>query len=149
MRDDLEDEEEVDEDEEKDEDEAEVIELTTNEEIAEKLDFSYKDVVSKSILFYAAQRSGRLPENNKVLRRLEIFKAKFHSEKVHWRGNSALYDKATSFNNTEVDLTGGYYDAGDFLKLGFLGVLNDHFGLGNVYYWMPTWQWEIGTLGDN
>ena len=39
---------------------------TPNEVISEKLTYNYKEVVSKSILFYAAQRSGKLPENNKV-----------------------------------------------------------------------------------
>ena len=44
----------------------------------------------KSILFYDAQRSGKLPVDNPII----------------WRGDSALGDKG---NNGE-DLTGGWYD---------------------------------------
>merc|ERR1711963_737525 len=52
----------------------------------------YADALAKSILFYDAQRSGRLPANNPV----------------HWRGNSALGDC----------VVGGWYDAGDHVKFG-------------------------------
>ncbi|KAK5637982.1 hypothetical protein RI129_012277 [Pyrocoelia pectoralis] len=60
---------------------------------------NYKDVLRLSLLFYEAQRSGRLPVDNRI----------------PWRGDSALDDKGT---NGE-DLTGGYYDAGDFVKFSF------------------------------
>ncbi|KAI8147607.1 Six-hairpin glycosidase-like protein [Fennellomyces sp. T-0311] len=46
--------------------------------------------------FYEAQRSGRLPENNRV----------------SWRSDSALNDGS----DNHIDLVGGYYDAGDYLK---------------------------------
>ncbi|KAI9321243.1 Six-hairpin glycosidase-like protein [Dichotomocladium elegans] len=46
--------------------------------------------------FYEAQRSGKLPSNNRV----------------PWRSDSALEDGS----DHNVDLTGGYYDAGDYLK---------------------------------
>ena len=59
-------------------------------------------MISKSIMFYEAQRSGKLPENNRI----------------PWRGDSALYDKG-NYNGSAVDLTGGYYDAGDNLKFGY------------------------------
>jgi hypothetical protein len=52
-----------------------------------------------SILFYEAQRSGKLPDNNRI----------------YWRGDSML--EAGSDN--KVDLTGGYYDAGDNIKFNF------------------------------
>ena len=39
--------------------------VTPDEEIS-KMKYNYKDVVSKSILFYMAQRSGKLPENFKI-----------------------------------------------------------------------------------
>lgn len=50
----------------------------------------YAQVLKLSLLFYEAQRSGKLPENNRI----------------SWRGDSALYDRGS---NGE-DLTGGYYD---------------------------------------
>uniref|UniRef100_A0ACD5ZQX3 Uncharacterized protein n=1 Tax=Avena sativa TaxID=4498 RepID=A0ACD5ZQX3_AVESA len=59
----------------------------------------YAAALSKSLLYFEAQRSGRLPP----------------TQRVHWRGNSALNDGA----DHGVDLTGGYYDAGDNVKFGF------------------------------
>ncbi|KAK3104722.1 hypothetical protein FSP39_008611 [Pinctada imbricata] len=61
--------------------------------------YNYNDVLHKSIMFYEAQRSGKLPADNEIL----------------WRGDSALNDKG---NNGE-DLTGGWYDAGDNVKFAF------------------------------
>lgn len=62
--------------------------------------FGYSEALDKSLLFYEAQRSGDLPENEM---------------RVKWRKDSALGDRG---DNGE-DLTGGYYDAGDFVKFGF------------------------------
>lgn len=59
----------------------------------------YGRVLHLSLLFYEAQRSGHLPSDNRI----------------DWRGDSALLDRG---ENGE-DLTGGYYDAGDFVKFGF------------------------------
>ncbi|KAJ1427620.1 Six-hairpin glycosidase superfamily [Sesbania bispinosa] len=59
----------------------------------------YGTALTKSLLFYEAQRSGKLPSN----------------QRVQWRGNSGLKDG----QDVRVDLVGGYYDAGDNLKLGF------------------------------
>ncbi len=61
--------------------------------------FNYGEALQKSFLFYEAQRSGPLPANNRI----------------SWRGDSALNDGAAE----GVDLTGGYYDAGDYVKFGF------------------------------
>ncbi len=61
--------------------------------------FNYGEALEKSILFYEAQRSGKLPATNRV----------------PWRGDSALNDGKT----IGVDLSGGYYDAGDHVKFGF------------------------------
>ncbi|ESO99347.1 hypothetical protein LOTGIDRAFT_113640, partial [Lottia gigantea] len=61
--------------------------------------YNYAEVLEKSILFYEAQRSGKLPANNRI----------------PWRGDSALSDKGS---NGE-DLTGGWYDAGDNVKFNF------------------------------
>ncbi|GMQ05712.1 hypothetical protein CsSME_00050628 [Camellia sinensis var. sinensis] len=58
----------------------------------------YGQALSKSILFFEAQRSGYLPS----------------SQRVQWRGNSGLNDGKTN----GVDLVGGYYDAGDNVKFG-------------------------------
>nr|AMH40380.1 glycoside hydrolase family 9 [Ramulus artemis] len=61
--------------------------------------YDYKDALQKSLLFYQAQRSGKLPAD----------------QKVTWRHDSALNDKGEKGE----DLTGGYFDAGDFVKFGF------------------------------
>ncbi|XP_012077550.1 endoglucanase 16 [Jatropha curcas] len=60
--------------------------------------FNYKEALSKCIIFLEAQRSGKLPPNNRV----------------PWRGDSALDDGKLA----NVDLAGGYYDAGDNVKYG-------------------------------
>ncbi|XP_051227686.1 endoglucanase 14-like [Lolium perenne] len=59
----------------------------------------YAAALSKSLLYFEAQRSGRLPP----------------TQRVRWRGHSALNDGA----DHGVDLTGGYYDSGDNVKFGF------------------------------
>ncbi|XP_050459002.1 endoglucanase A-like [Cataglyphis hispanica] len=60
---------------------------------------NYSEVLNLSLLFYEAQRSGKLPKDNRI----------------PWRGDSALNDRGS---NGE-DLTGGYYDASDFVKFNF------------------------------
>lgn len=52
--------------------------------------YDYPKVLELSILFYEAQRSGKLPSNNRI----------------PFRGDSALGDKGFSGE----DLTGGWYD---------------------------------------
>ncbi|XP_011654857.1 endoglucanase 4 [Cucumis sativus] len=59
----------------------------------------YGDALTKSILFFEGQRSGKLPPN----------------QRVTWRKDSALRD-GLEFG---VDLVGGYYDAGDNVKFSF------------------------------
>ncbi|XP_021277531.1 endoglucanase 16 [Herrania umbratica] len=61
-------------------------------------DLNYKDALTKSIIFLEAQRSGKLPPNHRPF----------------WRGDSALDDG----QEANVDLVGGYYDAGDNVKYG-------------------------------
>jgi hypothetical protein len=58
----------------------------------------YGEALSKSLLYFEAQRSGRLPYN----------------QRVRWRGHSGLTDGLEQ----GVDLVGGYYDAGDHVKFG-------------------------------
>ncbi|KAI4376454.1 hypothetical protein MLD38_014215 [Melastoma candidum] len=60
--------------------------------------FDYKDALTKSLIFLEAQRSGKLPANNRL----------------PWRGDSGLSDGQLE----NVDLVGGYYDAGDNVKYG-------------------------------
>ena len=55
--------------------------------------YDYASVLAESLLFYEAERSGKLPADNRVA----------------WRGDSALGD----------EVVGGYYDAGDHVKFGF------------------------------
>ncbi|KAL8522295.1 hypothetical protein ACS0TY_012435 [Phlomoides rotata] len=62
-------------------------------------DYDYGEALTKSLLYFEAQRSGKLPSN----------------QRVQWRGDSALNDGKTA----GVDLVGGYYDAGDNVKFGF------------------------------
>nr|CAB3487136.1 unnamed protein product [Digitaria exilis] len=59
----------------------------------------YADALEKAILFFQGQRSGQLPPD----------------QAVTWRSNSGLSDGSAA----NVDLTGGYYDAGDNVKFGF------------------------------
>ncbi|CAA3002434.1 endoglucanase 24-like [Olea europaea subsp. europaea] len=59
----------------------------------------YTDALSKSILFFEGQRSGYLPQD----------------QRITWRGNSGLGDGWM----VNTSLTGGYYDAVDNVKFGF------------------------------
>ncbi|XP_042515634.1 endoglucanase 13-like [Macadamia integrifolia] len=59
----------------------------------------YKAALTKSLLYFEAQRSGRLPRD----------------QRVQWRGDSGLNDGS----DAGIDLVGGYYDAGDNVKFGF------------------------------
>jgi len=58
--------------------------------------FNYGEALQKSFLFYEAQRSGALPSDNRIA----------------WRGDSALDDGQVA----GLDLSGGYFDAGDHVK---------------------------------
>ncbi|KAI4323886.1 hypothetical protein L6164_023460 [Bauhinia variegata] len=60
---------------------------------------NYTDALSKCILFYEGQRSGKLPP----------------SQRMTWRKDSALLDGS----DIKMDMVGGYYDAGDNVKFHF------------------------------
>ncbi|XP_047321532.1 endoglucanase 3-like [Impatiens glandulifera] len=60
---------------------------------------NYKDALAKAILFFQGQRSGKLPKD----------------QQITWRSSSGLSDGLLA----HVDLTGGYYDAGDNVKFNF------------------------------
>jgi len=68
-------------------------------DIGKSGNYDYAKVLSASILFYEAQRAGKLPADNRI----------------KWRGDSMLDDKGDGGE----DLTGGYFDAGDLVKFGF------------------------------
>ncbi|KAL0401199.1 UNVERIFIED_CONTAM: Endoglucanase 4 [Sesamum latifolium] len=57
----------------------------------------YAAALTKSLLFYEAQRSGKLPPG----------------QRVQWRVFGSF-----RWSRSRVDLVGGYYDAGDIVKFG-------------------------------
>ncbi len=61
--------------------------------------FSYGEALQKSLYFYEAQQAGQLPSWNRV----------------PWRGDSVLNDG----EDVGLDLSGGWFDAGDHVKFGF------------------------------
>ncbi|BCB82564.1 hypothetical protein GCM10022251_79440 [Phytohabitans flavus] len=61
--------------------------------------YNYAEALQKSLFFYEAQVSGPKPAWNRV----------------SWRGDSALSDGS----GAGLDLTGGWFDAGDHVKFGF------------------------------
>ena len=58
--------------------------------------FNYGEALQKSLLFYELQRSGDLPDNTRC----------------NWRGDSGMTDGS----DNGIDLSGGWYDAGDHVK---------------------------------
>ncbi|KAI5677811.1 hypothetical protein M9H77_08761 [Catharanthus roseus] len=78
----------------------------------------YHDALRKSILFFEGQRSGKLPPD----------------QRLRWRRDSALHDGAS----VGVDLSGGYYDAGDNIKFGF-----------PMAFTTTLLSWSIIDLGKN
>ncbi|XP_028234424.1 endoglucanase 16-like [Glycine soja] len=95
-----------------------------------KGDFNYKEALTKSLIFLEAQRSGKLPSNNRV----------------PWRGDSALDDGKL----VNVDLAGGYYDAGDNVKYGLpMAFTVTTLAWGAIFY-KPEFEAanELGNVHD-
>ncbi|GMJ13011.1 glycosyl hydrolase 9C1 [Hibiscus trionum] len=61
-------------------------------------EFDYGEALDRTFMFFEAQRSGKLP----------------FDQRVKWRRDSGLKDGSLQ----GVDLVGGYYDAGDHVKFG-------------------------------
>lgn len=93
--------------------------------------YNYAEVLQKSLWFYDAQRGGDLPDDFRV----------------PWRGDSALGDGS----DVLLDLTGGFYDAGDHVKFGFpMAFSLTLLSWGAVEYpgaYLETGQW--GSLREN
>ncbi|GLT47728.1 hypothetical protein SLA2020_213960 [Shorea laevis] len=64
---------------------------------------NYTLALHKALLFFNAQKSGKLPKNNGV----------------SWRGDSGLTDGINDTDFFKAGLVGGYYDAGDNTKFHF------------------------------
>lgn len=92
---------------------------------AEEYPHNYAELVQKSLLFYEAQRSGRLPENSRL----------------NWRGDSGLEDG----KDVGLDLTGGWYDAGDHVKFGLPMAYSAAILSWSVYEYRDTYK-ESGQL---
>ncbi|MDR0222711.1 MAG: glycoside hydrolase family 9 protein [Oscillospiraceae bacterium] len=69
---------------------------TSGDPVPESGNYNYGEALQKSILFYELQRSGKLPTPTRA----------------NWRGDSGLNDGG----DAGLDLTGGWYDAGDHVK---------------------------------
>ena len=89
--------------------------------------FNYAEALQKSFLFYEAQRSGPLPDDNRI----------------PWRGDSALTDG----QDVGRDLTGGYYDAGDHVKFGLPMAASMTMLAWGVEEYRSTYQ-NIGQLDE-
>jgi len=79
--------------------------------------YDYNEVLHLSLLFYEAQRSGKLPSDNRI----------------GFRGDSGLKDGC----EVGLDLSKGYYDAGDNVKFGF-----------PMAYTITTVAWGLIEFGD-
>ena len=79
-------------------DSPETVEITnqTGESVGQQGQFAYGEALQKNFLFLEANRSGPLPDDNRL----------------EWRSDATVNDGS----DVGVDLNGGYYDAGDHIK---------------------------------
>jgi len=89
--------------------------------------YNYAEALQKAIYFYEAQRSGELPADNRV----------------SWRGDSGMNDGA----DVGVDLTGGWYDAGDHVKFGLPMAASATMLAWSVYEYREGYE-EAGQLDE-
>ncbi|HHX18448.1 MAG TPA: endoglucanase, partial [Clostridium sp.] len=73
-----------------------IVTLLASPPTVEAANFNYGEALQKAILFYEFQMSGKLPDNMRT----------------NWRGDSCLEDGS----DVGLDLTGGWFDAGDHVK---------------------------------
>ncbi len=89
--------------------------------------YDYGEVLCKSLLFYEAQQAGPLSENNRIT----------------WRADAAMNDGS----DVGIDLTGGWFDAGDHVKFGFpmayTATMLAWSGIEDHTAYQTTDQWEI------
>ncbi|TFJ85121.1 hypothetical protein NSK_003544 [Nannochloropsis salina CCMP1776] len=76
-----------------------IVQTTEQKVKAPNEKYNYNQVIYLSNLFYEAQRAGKLPSDNRI----------------PWRRDSNIADGFDS----DVELSGGYYDAGDYLIFGW------------------------------
>lgn len=101
--------------------------------------YDYKQLLCMSYVFYEAQRSGKLPDE----------------QRLTWRKDSALGDGS----DVGLDLTGGYFDAGDFVKFllpqaftttllswSLIDFTDGHEAAGQTEYARATIKWATDFL---
>ncbi|WP_341282858.1 glycoside hydrolase family 9 protein [Paenibacillus sp. FSL H8-0537] len=89
--------------------------------------YNYAEALQKAIYFYETQRSGALPDTNRV----------------EWRGDSGMLDGA----DNGVDLTGGWYDAGDHVKFGLPMAFSATMLAWSVYEYKEGYE-QAGQLNE-
>ncbi|KAI6130517.1 glycoside hydrolase family 9 protein [Pisolithus croceorrhizus] len=87
----------------------------------------WSSLLGNLLFFYEAQRSGKLPSTNRV----------------KWRNDSALTDG----EDVKLDLTGGYYDAGDYIKCTFPLQIQTPY-LDDMLRWSLDWLIKAHPSND-
>lgn len=95
--------------------------------IGTKGHYIYKNAIHASLLFYEAQRSGKLPEDNRI----------------KWRGDSMLNDG----HDVGHDLTGGYFDGKSSKKHLKIEIDNGQFKAGDQVKFGFPMAYTMTVLG--